>query len=87
MLKSETIFYKKKQVILFIFNYSCQLCGLSNQNLHVHHIDHNHKNNYVFNLVPLCKDCHVLAHRVNLVLEPQTTPGQKILLQKLESNF
>lgn len=36
----------------------CKICG-SKEKLHVHHIDGNHKNNDIDNLVWLCSDCHM----------------------------
>ena len=68
------IFNKKKNVILFIYDYACCVCGLISLKNHVHHVDKNHKNNDSFNLVPLSKKCHVIIHKIggsiNLHLEP-----------------
>lgn len=36
---------------------ACKLCGAQDR-LHVHHIDGDHKNNVVKNLVWLCSSCH-----------------------------
>lgn len=42
---------------------SCEICG-STENLLVHHIDHNRKNNVASNLMVLCKRCHQNHHCV-----------------------
>ena len=34
-----------------------------NGSLHIHHIDGNHNNNKLFNLIALCPNCHDSAHR------------------------
>jgi predicted HNH restriction endonuclease len=57
-------FQKKKNVILFIYGYACQLCGLIDVNNHVHHIDKDNSNNKAMNLLPLCCNCHKLIHKI-----------------------
>jgi len=37
--------------------YRCQLCGCT-KNLVVHHIDYDKKNNFLTNLISLCRNCH-----------------------------
>jgi hypothetical protein len=39
----------------------CSLCG-SMDNLLIHHIDHDRKNNDISNLIVLCKKCHQEHH-------------------------
>lgn len=63
MRKNNAVFQKKKNIILFIYGYACQLCGLIDISNHVHHIDKNHANNDSYNLVPLCSQCHKLVHK------------------------
>lgn len=41
---------------------NCQVCKEENANLHVHHIDENHKNNRENNLLTVCPNCHSLIH-------------------------
>ena len=39
----------------------CEVCGEPDKDnipLHVHHIDHDHKNNNPINLMTLCRQCH-----------------------------
>ena len=41
----------------------CKICGKT-EKLHVHHLDGNHKNNNINNLVWLCTNCHYnIAHK------------------------
>lgn len=87
MINHENEFRKKKPVILFIYNYSCHICGLVSLNLHVHHIDNNHKNNFVFNLIPLCEHCHRLVHQANVLVVPQPTYEQNSQLERLQLAF
>ena len=77
------IFNKKRNVILFIFDYSCVLCGLVNVNNHVHHNDRNRENNDGFNLFPLCHECHKLAHKTGIVLQVSYTERQLLDILKL----
>ena len=49
-------------------NYTCQLCGATNQRLHIHHRDNlghhltNTPNNDLSNLQTLCHCCHARLH-------------------------
>ncbi len=42
-------------------SYSCQLCGKTEE-LHIHHIDYNKKNNEENNLITLCRKCHNITN-------------------------
>ena len=42
-------------------NKSCAICGTVND-LSIHHIDRNHKNNEKHNLMVLCQVCHGREH-------------------------
>lgn len=66
MRKNNLIFQKKKNVVLFLYGYACQLCGLISVNNHVHHIDGDNGNNFSINLVPLCSACHRFVHKLNI---------------------
>lgn len=78
------LFLKIRHVILFIYNYECQLCNYVGFELEVHHFDKNSKNDDVFNLVPYCKDCHQLAHGKILLQKPVLDPGKENALLKLD---
>lgn len=41
---------------------ACRTCGAT-ENLTIHHIDHDHRNNTPDNLITLCKECHDNLHR------------------------
>ena len=58
--KSE--FSRVRKFIISAFDYRCQICGKESTILHVHHIDHNHNNNDIYNMLPLCKTCHINLH-------------------------
>lgn len=51
---------------------SCEICG-STEELDVHHIDENRKNNYPINLITLCKSCHARVHSKNLEVAYEDT--------------
>lgn len=40
----------------------CELCGVADQRLEVHHIDHNRENNEIDNLIKVCTKCHHVLH-------------------------
>ena len=48
---------KDRETLLAEYNHLCAMCGSTNP--HIHHIDQNHDNNDVFNLIPLCPNCHL----------------------------
>lgn len=40
----------------------CSLCGTSEKKIDIHHIDENHENYLITNLIPLCVHCHQKFH-------------------------
>lgn len=76
-------FRRFSPVILHIFDYQCILCNHGPQNLEVHHLDNNSKNDEPFNLIPVCKKCHVFLHSKFLLSEITYTRYQYKELQKL----
>ena len=64
--------YKRsKDVVLNRDNYSCYRCGKQyskhdnlNGKLMVHHIDKNPSNNDIANMIPLCRRCHAVIHKI-----------------------
>lgn len=85
MIKSNYIFAKIKQVILFIFNYECYACRCRKIDLHVHHINGNRFDNDAFNLIPLCNSCHILTHKTKMSFRPVLTEKTIVELKKLNS--
>jgi len=78
--------------------YKCQnkSCGIPQieclQKLHIHHIDHNRKNNDSINLIALCLRCHTKANRdrkywqayyENIQIERKVHELEKYYLEKL----
>lgn len=59
--EGKTVTYKIRQKILEKFNNKCILCG-STEELHVHHVDKNRKNNNLNNLLLVCEGCHFRFH-------------------------
>lgn len=48
---------KVRDSVLDEYNHRCAFCG--GDRPHLHHIDENHSNNAVGNLLPLCPNCHL----------------------------
>ena len=78
------LFLKIRHVILFIYDYKCQLCPYVGFELEVHHFDKDSQNDDVFNLLPLCKDCHQLVHGKILLKKPVLDQGTENALLKLD---
>ena len=79
-------FRKTREVVLFIYEYRCQLCGSKSFENHVHHLNGNADDNDVYNLTVLCQYHHKLVHRgVQLNFPPLTEfQGRQLyLLSKL----
>ena len=57
-------FYNVKSAVLSRDNYTCQICGVKQAKLEVHHIRLRSEggSNRMDNLVVLCKDCHAKVH-------------------------
>lgn len=87
MLSKKDNFSKVKNIILFIYDFKCQICGSVSTSNHVHHNDQNRKNNDVFNLIPLCVICHKMVHRNNLKLNIKHSGRVFKLLLKLKKYY
>ena len=77
-------FSKKREVILFIFDYSCVVCGLVSTSNHVHHVNFNPLDNHVCNLAPVCDYCHKLIHKTRSWILVKKTETQVQMLDKLQ---
>lgn len=68
-------FHLMREQILKIYGGKCILCGRvksdDDQALDIHHINQNKKDNSVYNLVPMCRQCHAQSH--NLVSQISLT--------------
>lgn len=77
----------KREVILFIFDYSCVLCNHKSAKNNMHHIDEEPLNCDSYNLIVLCKSCHINVHKLSIVINYQYSNKQILLLNQLNSNF
>ena len=57
----KTLTPKIRKEVFKKYNAKCFVCGLK-ENLNIHHIDTNKKNNYLTNLLLVCKLCHLKVH-------------------------
>jgi hypothetical protein len=64
---------KLKDTVKKEFNYKCAICAVDNPQ--IHHIDEDHANNEIDNLLPLCPNCH---------LTDQHNPTRKVDIPKLQ---
>lgn len=69
----ENIPKKIKDALFDEYNHRCAICGSDRP--HIHHIDENHANNDIRNLLPLCPNCH---------LRDQHNPTRGIEIPKLQ---
>lgn len=59
---------RMRGVAIWLTDGKCFVCDHRPAVIEVHYLDGNTKNNHLFNLVPLCDQCHALAHRSNMDL-------------------
>jgi len=52
---------KLRARVLAVYGRRCRDCGRSDVPLEVYHLDGDVSNNRIQNLIPLCRDCHLLA--------------------------
>lgn len=75
-----------RHVCLWLHDDICYSCKKYHISVDVHHIDQDSKNHDLKNLMPLCKPCHKLIHRVPI--QPQISRKSiVILLLKKIANF
>ena len=58
-------------IILKLYDEKCSICNNKKDWMEIHHIDICNDNNSFDNLIPVCKDCHMIVHskRFKLKLE------------------
>ena len=59
-IKSKEPVYR--EIAQVVYPEECPICGNVFQEIIVHHIDGNNKNNKKDNLIKVCKKCHMLIH-------------------------
>lgn len=52
----------KGRIILELYANKCCICSQEKGWIEIHHIDKNNSNNDYKNLIPVCKDCHMMVH-------------------------
>jgi hypothetical protein len=67
-----TIPKKTSEALLAEYSHRCAICG--GDHPHLHHIDEDHANSELLNLLPLCPNCH---------LRDQHNPTRKVDIRKL----
>lgn len=50
-----------KEIVYSTLGNKCKECG-EEENLNIHHIDEDYKNNNISNILLLCKRCHINIH-------------------------
>ena len=84
MRKNNIEFQHKKNVVLFIYGYKCQLCSAKRRDHHIHHINKNGNDHHALNLVPLCVNCHFFVHSVTHTIYFEKTTAQLTALNELQ---
>ena len=58
-------------LILKLYDNKCCICSKVKDWMEIHHIDKRNDNNDLTNLVPVCKDCHMMVHSRKFVMKLQ----------------
>lgn len=61
---------KKRLSILNRDKFTCQGCSIKDKTLHVHHFNYTENDPWDeadYNLITLCKDCHKIAHELDIL--------------------
>lgn len=74
-----------REVVLFIYDHKCSICGHQHKSNHAHHNDRNSLNNNPFNLVVLCNNCHKMAHKCSIQFDINPNKTQILLLEELNN--
>lgn len=73
-----------KEILLLETDYSCALCGnCVNDNLSIHHIDCDEKNNEYDNQILMCHNCHHRFHNNKGISVEDIKGRKKILMMKI----
>lgn len=65
------------RLILELYNNKCSICDNNKDWMEIHHIDKLNNNNEYSNLIPVCKDCHMLVHSKRFTMK--LTVHEKVL--------
>ena len=55
-------FQFKGRIMLLLYGEKCSICNNKKDWMEIHHIDKMNNNNEFENLIPVCKDCHMIVH-------------------------
>lgn len=55
-------FQFKGRMMLLLYGEKCAICNNKKDWMEIHHIDKMNNNNDFKNLIPVCKDCHMIVH-------------------------
>ncbi len=58
MIQRKNICVAVEEELLFRCKHTCAICQSAGKDVQIHHIDGNHNNNNIKNLIVLCLDCH-----------------------------
>ena len=84
--QKESNYQVYKEIALNILGRECENCGDRN-NLLIHHIDCNRKNNDRTNLIVFCIKCHRLYHSRTLKVKPESFYCCKYCDTTIKSEF
>ena len=78
-------------LILKLYGGKCSVCWKVKDWMEIHHIDKMNDNNEPTNLIPVCKDCHMIVHSkrfaVKLCVDERVIEAYKKIMSILESNI
>lgn len=72
-----------RSVVLWLYEFRCMFNNCGNAAEHVHHVNKNSADNSIYNLIPLCQNCHRLVHICNANFSIRSKQIIVLLLKKI----
>lgn len=73
------------RIILELYDNKCSVCSGKKDWMEIHHIDRMNDNNNYNNLIPVCKDCHMLVHSRRFAVKLKVDPRVLLEVEKIEN--
>lgn len=83
-------FKLRGSIVLSLYDNECAICNNVKDWMEIHHIDRQNDNNAWTNLIPVCKDCHMIVHSkrftIKLIVDERVLKAARMIEEIMKSS-